>query len=231
MARLSFRLGETIEGFGVGKNTFDRFKVGRLATQVARSSLSCVALALLFFSGNAFAQADLGHLELHFGYTHATGDFGLDGFNAGAALRFNRRVSVALDYDSAWDRTLPTAFITSSLGAVSVHSHLSNYLIGPRIFFPAKKLTIKNEQLIPFAEFEFGGSHLSQTIERASVGSEHSSSNAYSWLLGGGADWNFARHWSGRVNADLLRTHFSDTGQSRFRLVLGIVYTFAGGGK
>lgn len=228
MARSSFRPGESS---GVCKNTFDQFKVARLATQVAQSALSCVVLLLLSFSGSALGQADINHLELHFGYAHVTGDGGLDGFNAGAALRLNRRVSVALDYDSTWDRSVPTAFITSGLGAITIRSYLANYLIGPRIFFPAKKLTIKNQQFIPFAEFQFGGSHLSTTVERVNVGSQKSSSNAYTWLLGGGADYDFTRRWAGRINADLLRTHFSDTGQSRFRLVLGIVYSFAGGGK
>jgi outer membrane protein with beta-barrel domain len=205
-------------------------EVIRAAVRGGRSALSCLALVLLFLSGAALGQADMGHLELHGGYAHITGDGGLDGFNAGAALRFNRRVSVALDYDSTWDRTVPTAFITNNLGAVIVRSYLANYLIGPRIFFPAKKLTIKDQQFIPFGEFQFGGSHLSSTVEALSVGSQKSSSNAYSWLIGGGADYGFSRHWSGRINADLLRTHFSDTGQSRFRLVLGIVYSFAGGG-
>jgi hypothetical protein len=230
MARFSFRLKGSAGVSGGRESTLIRFKLARLATQVAQSSLCCGVLALLIFSGRAVAQADLGHLELHLGYTHVTGDNGLDGFNGGAALRFNRRVSVGLDYDSAWDRTLPTAFITSSTGAISIHSHLSNFLIGPRIFFPSKKLTFKSEQFIPFGEFQIGGSHLSTKFERAGA-TEKSSEDAYSWLLGGGADWNFARHWSGRLNANLLRTHFASSGQSRFRLVLGVVYTFAGGGQ
>jgi opacity protein-like surface antigen len=226
MARLSFRPGETF-GFSVVCNN----TVARLATQAARSALPCVVLVLLSFSGSAVAQADIGHLELHSGYTHITSDGGLDGINAGAALRFNKRVSVGFDFDSAWDRSLPTAFVLSGQGAVTIRSYLANYLLGPRVFFPSKKLTFKNQQLIPFAEFQFGGSHLSTTIEQVGLGSRHNSETQYSWLLGGGADYGFTRHWSGRINADLFRTHFASTGQSRFRLVLGVVYTFAGGGK
>jgi hypothetical protein len=231
MARVSFRLGETFGIADFRDNTFDQFKVVRQAPQAAGLALPCLVLVLLSFSGSAFGQADLGHLELHAGYAHITGDGGLDGFNAGAALRFNRRVSIGFDYDSTWDRTLPTAFVTSGLGALTIRSYLANYLIGPRIFFPTKKLTFKNQQLIPFGEFQFGGSHLSTTIEEAAVGSRKSSENAYSWLLGGGADYGLSRHWSGRINGDLLRTHFASTGQSRFRLVLGVVYSFAGGGQ
>jgi len=231
MATWSLRLRGATRVSGVWKNRFDRFTAAPLTAHVARSTVSCIVLALLSLSGSALGQADINHLELHAGYAHITGDNGLDGFNAGAALRFNRRVSVALDYDSTWDRTLPTVFITSGLGAVTIRSYLANYMIGPRIFFPSKKLTFKNQDFVPFAEFQFGGSHLSTTIERASVGSQKSSSNAYTWLLGGGADYDFTRHWAGRINADLLRTHFSDTGQSRFRLVLGVVYSFASGGR
>ncbi len=199
MAKLSFRLGKKFGSSDVCNRTLDRFKVARLATRALM--LLCGVLVLLSLSGTALAQADLGHLELHGGYTHITSDGGLDGFNAGAALRFTRRVSM---------------------------SYLVNYLIGPQIFFPSKKLTFKNQQLIPFAEFQFGGSHISTTIEQAAVGSRKSSENAYSWLLGGGADYGLSRHWSGRINGDLFRTHFASTGQSRFRLVLGIVYSFAG---
>jgi ketosteroid isomerase-like protein len=45
-------------------------------------------------------------------------------------------------------------------------------------------------------------------------------------MLGGGADYLFSDHWSGRANVDFLRTHLANEGQSRLRLVLGIRYTF-----
>ena len=48
-------------------------------------------------------------VEVSGGYTHLSGDGGLDGFNAGAAWWVTRRVALAFDYDSGWD--------TSHLGA------------------------------------------------------------------------------------------------------------------
>jgi hypothetical protein len=45
-------------------------------------------------------------------------------------------------------------------------------------------------------------------------------------MLGGGAEYLFSPHWSGRANLDFLRTHLANEGQSRLRLVLGIRYTF-----
>jgi len=233
---LSGRTRKTGRASGVCKDAINgkaahTITVARLPVSAVRLPLPCLIVVLLSFAGSAQGQMDLGHLELHGGYVHVTSDGGLDGFNAGGAVRFNRRVSIAADYDSTWDRSTPTAFLLSGVGAVTIRSYLANYLIGPRIFFPTKKLTFKDQQFIPFGEFQFGGSHLSSTVEQVNVGSQQNSSNAYSWLLGGGADYAFTPKWSGRINADLLRTHFASSGQSRFRFVMGVVYTFAGGGK
>jgi len=200
-------------------------KVARL--RFSRSQLSFLVVILVSFAGSACAQTGRD-LEIHFGYAHVTSDGGLDGFNAGAALHFTPRVSIGFDYDSTWDRSRPTVFVTSSVGAINIRSYLANYLVGPRIFFPTKKLTFKNQKFIPFGEFQFGGSHLSTTVEQVGLPSQKASGNAYSWLLGGGADYHFNSHWAGRLNTDLLRTHFASAGQSRFRFVMGIVYLFSG---
>ena len=48
-------------------------------------------------------------------------------------------------------------------------------------------------------------------------------------MLGGGGDYRFSGHWSTRIKADFLRTHFVDAGQSHFRLAIGIMYSFGNG--
>jgi hypothetical protein len=81
-------------------------------------------------------------------------------------------------------------------------------------------------KLNPFGEAQFGVSHLSQDVTQVGVPTLSASDTAFTWMLGGGADYLFSSHWSGRANVDFLRTHFSNEGQSRLRLVLGIRYTF-----
>jgi hypothetical protein len=101
---------------------------------------------------------------------------------------------------------------------------MQNWLIGPRVFFPTKK--IKRFDLDPFGEFQFGGTYLNQQISQAGAASMSASDTAYSWMLGGGVDYVLSPHWAARGNLDLLRTHLSDMGQTRLRFVLGVAYTF-----
>jgi len=82
---------------------------------------------------------------------------------------------------------------------------------------------------LPFGEAQFGVSHLSSRLEDPSRKlSESASDNAFTWMLGGGAEYRFDPHWAGRLKVDFLRTHFADTGQSRVRFVMGVMYSFGG---
>jgi outer membrane protein OmpA-like peptidoglycan-associated protein/opacity protein-like surface antigen len=168
-------------------------------------------------------------LELNGGYVHASGDSGLDGYNVGASAWLSRRVSVGFDYDDTYDNTHLGAFELTQTGTIITKSHLQNFLVGPRIYFP--RVSLGKEQhiarLLPFAEVEIGMSHLRSSLDvPASGASQSASDNAFSWMVGGGADYRFSPHWAGRVKLDLLRTHFSDTGQSRARIVIGFMYSF-----
>jgi hypothetical protein len=49
------------------------------------------------------------------------------------------------------------------------------------------------------------------------------SDSAFSWMAGAGADYRLNPHWT---DLDLLRTHLNSGSQSRFRLGLGVAYTF-----
>lgn len=186
-----------------------------------------VCAVFLFFSGlgvlsapqPAFAQG----LELNGGWSHTTGDNGLDGYEAGGAWWFTKRITLAANYDSAWDNSSLTTFQFSQVGSTAVHSYMQSFLIGPRVFFSTDWTT--KHKLNPFGEAQFGVSELSQKIVQT-AGSVHSSDSAFSWMLGGGAEYLLDPHWSARANLDLLRTHLESQGQSRFRFVLGITYTF-----
>ena len=168
-------------------------------------------------------------VEVSGGYTHLSGDGGLDGFNAGAAWWVTRRVALAFDYDSGWDTSHLGAFELSQTGLIVTKSHLQNVLGGARVAFPGalKRTETHLPRLWPFAEIQLGMSHLNSSLEDPTTNTSQSASdNAFSWILGGGADYRLSPHWVGRAKVDFLRTHFADSGQSRVRLVLGIAYTF-----
>jgi outer membrane protein OmpA-like peptidoglycan-associated protein len=188
-------------------------------------NLRMFPLLLLVFPLLVSAQK----LEVGGGYSHMSGDGGLDGFDIGAAAWISNRISLAVNYDSGWDTSQLGAFELTQTGAVVTKSHLQNIIGGPRIAFPGV-LKVKETHLArlwPFVEVQLGLSHLSSSIETPTTGgSQSTSDNAFSWLLGGGADYRLSPHWVGRFNLDFLRTHFSDSGQSRLRLGIGIAYTF-----
>ena len=93
----------------------------------------CVAfLAIVVLPLVASAQS----MEFSGGYTHISGDGGLDGFRIGTAAWVSQRVSLALDYDSAWDSSHVGVFELTQTGVIITKSHLQNFLVGPRISFP-----------------------------------------------------------------------------------------------
>ena len=163
-------------------------------------------------------------LEVNGGYSHNTGDFGLNGFTVGAGWWFTPRIAIGVNYDSGWNTSSLGTFELTSAGQIAIKSRLQNFLVGPRILFP--RLLHKKYKLSPFAEVQIGGSHLNQTIEQVTVRSQSASGNSFTWLLGGGVDYPFSAHWSGRGGLDFLRTHIANSGQSRLRLLLGVAYTF-----
>jgi outer membrane protein OmpA-like peptidoglycan-associated protein len=168
-------------------------------------------------------------LELSGGYAHITGDNGLDGLHVGVAGWFTPRISLAFDYDSAWDTSHLGVFELTQTGVIVTKSHLQDFLGGPRISFPGalrNKVTFL-PRLWPFAEVQLGVSSLHSSLVNETTNiSESGSDRAFSWMVGGGADYRLSPHWVGRVKLDYLRTHFSDTGQGRLRFTFGVAYTF-----
>jgi opacity protein-like surface antigen len=187
-----------------------------------------VAISVILFAlgvpNSALAQFSESNLEFSGGYAHLSGDGGTNGLTGGVGLWLNRRVSLNFEYDSAWDTSNLGVFEFTSVGSTAVKSHIQNWMIGPRLFFPPKEL--KKYKFDPFANFLIGGSHLSQKIQQLNA-SQSASGDSFSWELGGGADYQFNSQWFGRLGLDLLRTHFANEGQSHLRLVLSVGYTFA----
>ena len=181
--------------------------------------------SLTFLAAFLLPQTSCGQgLELNGGWAYNSGNFGTNGFNVGAAWWFTKNVTIAANYDTGWDSTSLSLFQFTQIGAIAVHSHLQNFLVGPRIFFSTN--WTDKRKLNPFAEVQIGGSHLNQEVSQVNMPTVSGSETDFSWLLGGGVDYLFTPHWSARANLDLLRTHFASEGQSHLRLVLGITYTF-----
>jgi opacity protein-like surface antigen len=187
--------------------------------------VTLLGITFLLGSVPASAQETSGAgLEFALGWSHETGNFGLDGFHLETGWWFTPRVSVNFSYADMYDNSPITAFALSSLGSIRVKSRMQNFLLGPRIAFPDSWRG--HSKAIPFGEALFGGSHLRTTISQSIPGENNASDNAFTWGLGGGIDYAINPNWVARVNVDLLRTHFGDAGQSRLRLVLGGAYTF-----
>ena len=190
-----------------------------------RKQIGLMPVLAIVLCATAFTQ----NVEFSGGYAHISGDGGMDGYNAAAGAWLSHRFSLNFDYDSAWDNSHLGVFELTQTGLIVSKSHLQNYLVGPRIYFPGL-FTGKEKhiaRLLPFAEAEFGMSHLSASlVTPTSQSKEAASDNAFSWMVGGGADYRFSPHWATRAKLDFLRTHFADTGQSRVRFGLGVMYTF-----
>jgi opacity protein-like surface antigen len=163
--------------------------------------------------------------EFSGGFAYSTGNFGLGGFNAGGALWFTNRISLAFDFDRLGNNKQISLFALNGSGLFTTKTTLYNFMIGPRFFFHSTQIKVLRT-IHPFAEVEVGASHISSSVNQPSVVSESASDNAGSWLIGGGADILASPHWAARVNVDYFRTHFVDAGQSRLRLEIGAAYTF-----
>jgi opacity protein-like surface antigen len=190
--------------------------------------ITIIALAALVAQFLVPSQASAQGLDLTGGWTHATGDFGVDGFDIGAGWFFSRQVSLNAEYDGLWDTSRVGTFEFTSVGAIVSQSHLQDFLVGPRYYFSPQKIQKDKTRryVLPFVEAQFGVSHLRQSIQEGTALPVVASDSAFSWLLGGGVDYVLSPHWTARANLGLLRTHLNAEGQSRFRFALGIAYTF-----
>jgi hypothetical protein len=92
------------------------------------------------------------------------------------------------------------------------HVKLLVYGAGPKIAWREKKWE-------PWVHAIFGGSH-----EQPQIAGH--SKNSYAIEAGGGADYRFNPRFSGRLEADWVRTGFFGQSQNDFQLMGGIVFHF-----
>ena len=169
--------------------------------------------------------------ELAGGWSHITGNEGLNGFNVGGSVFLDPKISLGFNYDGVYDTTVLGSFALTNVGLTVTKSHLQDFMTGPRFYFPGLFALHCGAQghlpiLHPFVQAQFGESELWTEVSLQNVGTVTSSDTAFSWLLGGGGDFDISEHFAARISTDLLRTHFVDTGQSRLRLIVGVVGRF-----
>ena len=191
--------------------------------------------ALVFLSGLSICTAQVKedvenslkhNLGVGAGWVYMNGDGSLNGINASAEMIVVSPVSIAFDWDDTWSNQNLGVFQFTNTGAVATHSHLQNFIVGPRVYFPgAFKNKGRLHVISPYLEAQFGESRLSQKVTATTLGTVSATSTNFTWEVGGGGDIRLNPHWSFRPKVDLLRTHFSSSGQSHLRFSLGIMYT------
>jgi len=91
----------------------------------------------------------------------------------------------------------------------------TNFLFGPRAYFPA------HGRVSPYVQALFGGERASASISGIGSGS----TNAFAMTFGGGADIALSRNVSFRaIQVEYFYTHFGGASQNNLRLQSGLVW-------
>ncbi len=149
--------------------------------------------------------------DLYFGYTHLTGDVGKNGWNATGTYNFNRYWGVEGDIAGYYGNT--------SLLTINAKNTEYSFLAGPKVRFETD-----NPKLVPWGHFLVGVGH---TDLGTNVG-VNDADTAFTWVLGGGADYVFRPQWAARAKFDLYHTDYFSNGDTHARVGLGIVYRWGG---
>jgi hypothetical protein len=186
-------------------------------------------LVLVAFSLPAFAQFAQEDIEFSGGYQHISGDDGLDGYRIGIGWNPIPKFQLALNYDGTYDNSVLGAFALTSIGLTVVNSHLQQILVGPRYFLPGAFKGhghIEGHLLVPYIDAQFGEARLHTQLTSVAIGSVQAADTAFAWTIGGGADFRVYPHFAIRTNLGFLRTHFANSGQGRYLLGVGVVWSF-----
>jgi opacity protein-like surface antigen len=84
---------------------------------------------------------------------------------------------------------------------------------------------VKGKIMIPYIEAGFGEARLHTDVTQVNLGRVQAADTAFAWQIGGGADFRLYPHFAARADLGFLRTHFANSGQSRIRLGLGVVWS------
>ncbi|HYX52746.1 MAG TPA: outer membrane beta-barrel protein [Candidatus Limnocylindrales bacterium] len=180
-----------------------------------------IAILAFIFTVPALAQQEQPPFDVFAGYSHSSNfDTGLNGWIFSGNYDFSQYLGVEGDFSGHYG--------SHGLGGLpillpgvpsSVNTNMYNYNFGPRFTWRSPE-----QPFNVFGHLLFGGGHAS--ISAPGVASQSDSS--YTWVLGGGADYNFNNNWAGRAQFDYLHTNFFSNGEGHPRISFGIVYRLGG---
>lgn len=181
--------------------------------------LPALVLLSCLISVTALAQTgsdDILPFDVFAGYSHTSNfDTGLNGWIISANYNLSNWLSAEGEISGHYGSQNLSALPILIPGApVSVDNSLHNFDFGPRVTWRSP-----DQPIFAFGHLLFGGSHAK--ISSAGVSDTDTS---FSWVLGGGADYNFNANWGGRAQLDLLHTNFFSSGKSHARFSLGLLY-------
>ena len=176
------------------------------------------ALALCLLAFPLMAQTENPVIDIFGGFTHV-GNYGvgLKGWMGSANWHVYRWLGVEGDVSGDYG--------SKGLGSVAMLLPNVPNSIGSRMhsfdFGPSGTYHSPGGKYNGFGHLLFGFSHTN--VNAAGVGE---GDTAFSWVLGGGADYNITPVWAARFQLDLLHTDFFNSGQNHGRVGLGVVYRF-----
>jgi Outer membrane protein beta-barrel domain len=160
-------------------------------------------------------QINNPRLDIFGGYSHV-GNYGigLNGWIMSANWHLYRYIGLEGDISGGYgSQNLEAGQILPNLPN-SIGSRMHNFNFGPNGTWRAP-----SGKYNAFGHLLLGFSHTN--VNSAGIGQ---GDTAFSWVLGGGGDYNLNRVWAARAQVDLLHTRFFNGGQNHGRISLGLVY-------
>lgn len=185
-----------------------------------RVRLLSAFVMLVLASTLSFAQTAADEqppIDVFAGFSHSSNfDTGLNGWIIAGNYSLNNswlgvEGEISGHYGSQNLSALPILIPGAPSG---VDNSLHNFNFGPRVTWRSPDYPVN-----AFGHLLFGGSHA-----KISAAGISDTDTAFSWVLGGGADYNFNERWAGRAQLDLLHTNFFSNGESHPRISIGLVY-------
>lgn len=181
--------------------------------------IAAVLLMSLPLWGQVAAEVQNPRIDIFGGYSHV-GNYsvGMNGWIGSATWRIGQWLGVEGDVSGDYGSKstgLPSGVLPTLPSSFGSRMHSFNF--GPAAYYFPKT----SSKYDAFGHLLFGDSHTN--VNAAGFGN---GSNSFSWILGGGADYNFRPNWAGRAQLDYLRTNFFNHGGGHGRIALGLVYKF-----
>lgn len=162
------------------------------------------------------AQTEQPPVDIFGAYSHTSNfDVGQSGWLASANYDLSHWLGIEGDVSGAYGhKDLGT--IAAILPGVPnrVNSRMHSFNFGPRITYRAESGKFNG-----FGHLLFGVGHTNISATGADE-----SDTAFSWVLGGGGDYNLLPRVAARLQLDLLHTNFFNRGDNHPRVSIGLVY-------